>query len=100
MTDPRFPIADLIPLGRSIEDMAEDLDMTTRTIQRWLVNGVTADQADEFCAKILNVHPLVIFGTPWADASRYKYLAQIEDLPDDTDVVKPHRTLEGQESLL
>lgn len=63
-----FPIGHLIG-DRIPEEIAEDLAVSTRTVQRWIEHGVNWEQADIFAAHVLNVHPLTAFGPDWLAAA-------------------------------
>jgi hypothetical protein len=68
----KFPIDHLIDpvlAGRTLDEIAADLEVSTRTVQRWIASGVNWEQADTFAIKILNLHPLTAFGEAWRDAS-------------------------------
>lgn len=63
-----FPIGHLIG-DRVPEEIAEDLGVSTRSVQRWIEHGVNWEQADVFATKALNLHPLTAFGPEWLDAA-------------------------------
>lgn len=63
-----FPIDHLIG-DRVPEEIAEDLGVSTRSVQRWIDSGVNWEQADVFAAKCLHVHPITAFGPEWLDAA-------------------------------
>ena len=70
----KFPISHLIG-DRIPEEIAEDLEVSTRTVQRWIEHGVNWEQADVFAAKALNLHASTAFGPEWdelADAATAK----------------------------
>lgn len=70
----RFTIDHLVP-ERDTNDIAEDLNVTRRTIERWMKTGVNWVQAERFAVRILHEHPASVFGEAWYDAAGYKLLA-------------------------
>lgn len=61
----RFQIAHLLA-ERNVRHLAADLGVSVRTIERWIVNGVTWEQADLVAAKALNDNAQSLFGPEWA----------------------------------
>jgi hypothetical protein len=75
----RFPIEHLI--DRPAADIAADLAMTTRSVQRWIAKGLNWEQADVFACKIMHLHPSSVFGDEWveaADAAAEAALARLD----------------------
>ena len=64
----RFPIDHLIG-DRGTSQIAKDLAMTTRSVQRWITKGLNWEQADVFACKVLHLHPSTVFGDEWFEAS-------------------------------
>lgn len=73
----RFAIADLIG-DRLPEDIAHDLAVSTRTVQRWIASGVDWERADAFACKVLGDHPLTVFGPEWHEAAEAAAIASGE----------------------
>lgn len=82
----KFPIEHLIG-DRVPEDIAADLAVSTRTVQRWIIDGVNWEQADVFAAKALNVHPITAFGPEWLDIAEAEAGRPEESLSDIFDAV-------------
>lgn len=68
MPPARFPIEHLLG-DRTPETIAADLQMTTRSVQRWITKGLNWQQADVFACKILQLHPYNVFGQQWYDVA-------------------------------
>jgi len=66
--DRRFQIGHLLR-GMSTQSVAEKLNVTDRTIQRWIQTGLTWQQADEFACKILAENPASVWGLEWEVAA-------------------------------
>jgi len=95
----RFTITHLIG-DRSTAQVARDLAVTRRTVERWVADGVNWEQADEFAARVLGCHPATVFGPEWCAAAGYDHLARIGDLADDCSVIPRQRhAAPGQSSL-
>lgn len=69
----RFDINDLVP-ERDNNEIAEDLKVSRRTIERWMKYGVNWVQAERFAVHILREHPASVFGEEWYRAAGYKML--------------------------
>lgn len=70
MQQPRqlFAISHLVG-DRLPEEIAADLAVSTRTVQRWMHRGIDWQQADRFAVKVLGSHPLNAFGPEWSVAA-------------------------------
>jgi hypothetical protein len=75
----KFPIEHLIG-DRVPEEIAADLEVSTRTVQRWIITGVNWEQADVFAAKALKMHPMTAFGPEWLDIAEAEAPRQEESL--------------------
>lgn len=64
----RFQIARLL-IDRNLREVAEDLEVSVRTVERWVETGVGWRTADRIAATILNEHAVVLFGPEWAEAA-------------------------------
>lgn len=63
----KFQIAHIV-MARSLEtaSMARMCDVSERTIQRWIENGIpTWWDADLFAIKVLDTNPIFAFGEDW-----------------------------------
>lgn len=61
----RFQIAHLLAEA-NLPHVAADIGVSVRTIERWVIRGVTWDQADLIAAKFCNDNPEHLFGPEWA----------------------------------
>lgn len=82
MAPARFPIDHLIG-DRSCDEIAADLAMTTRSVQRWITKGLNWQQADVFACRILHLHPATVFGEEWYE------VAAAEARPDPAPIDPP-----------
>ena len=80
MSRTRFPIDHLLG-DRRASQIAADLEMTTRSVQRWIAKGLNWEQADVFACKVLHLHPFDVFGNEWFE------VAATEARPDPDDVI-------------
>lgn len=70
----RFDIAHLVA-ERDLSELAEDLRVSKRTVVRWMANGCNARQAEHFAVRVMQSHPVSVFGEAWYDAAGYKVAA-------------------------
>lgn len=77
----RFQIAHLL-IERNLRHIALDLQVSVRTVERWVVDGVTWDTADLLCARVLNVDAMSTFGPDWA-AEADAAIGAVDGLFDD-----------------
>lgn len=63
-----FPIGDLIA-DYDTREVAKAVHVSPRTVQRWIVKGVDWRAADAIAARVLNTHPICVFGPEWHAAA-------------------------------
>ncbi len=65
---PRLPFAPLASEARSstIETLAHQIGVSRRTVHRWIIHGIPADQADR-AAIALGTHPAYLWPDRWID---------------------------------
>jgi hypothetical protein len=79
----RFQIAHLLADRRPV-DIAADLAVPKRTVQRWLQHGVGWETAELIACKLLGVPAMFQFGEEWeAEADRACHVDLAPSLFDD-----------------
>jgi hypothetical protein len=81
---PRFRIEHLVG-ERTTRQMAHDLKLSTRTVERWIADGVDWEQADRFAARVLRTAAFDpgAFGEEWEAAADAACNADQQTLFDD-----------------
>lgn len=64
----RFQVAALLA-GMETSLVAEHMNVTRRTVERWIEVGVGWELADEIACRVLNMNPCFLFGPDWEAAA-------------------------------